>query len=199
MAESWKERVIAYPDSGTPTQITVDESFHYFASIKGYCKAINDEIDSLKHSTKEERNEQIAYISGKLSELGDELKEKKFSAGGNNQAISKLKEKMKIIEPLTGAPGSPEEVLDYVEKVAGYFLGPYKQAVEITKFYGTYIPEITAEIVTTTAEVTKTLDALASATAEIASLPDGSFSDIKISKLKEASNGKFTTIKRFDE
>jgi hypothetical protein len=197
MSSEWKNLVKAYPESGTPTQENVDQSFKFFADIIVYLDSIMVEIESYKNAPPKDRKEKIEALKNKVEkEIQPKVEEKKKKEGSNeNPALKKINERIEVIKSLVKPPTSIDDVIEYCNNLVKYFMGPYESLIKMSIFYGLYTTKMAEKIAETITKITATISLLdgelAKATIEAMKYGDKGVKELEEDKASEEISETF--------
>lgn len=200
-SEWWVNYVTAFPESGTPTQEEVDQSFKFFADILTYCDSIEWEIESFKHASYQERKEKLEKLKSKIEDdVKPKVEEKNKEEAEENPVLKKVEEKIAILKKLIKPPTSIDDVIDYLKSVSEYFLGPYEHLIKIAYFYSTYMTKYGIKYAETIARLISVISLLASELANL-DVEAGKYKNLSIAELEEErlSQEKEMKVVRFKD
>ena len=184
-SEWWVNYVTAFPESGTPTQEEVDQSFKFFADILTYCDSIEWEIESFKHASYQERKEKLEKLKSKIEDdVKPKVEEKNKEEAEENPILKKLNEKKAILEKLINPPTSIDDVIGYLKSIADYFMEPYLNIIKIMAFYYTYMSKYGIKYAETIARLISVISLLASELANL-DVEAGKYKKLSIAELEE--------------
>jgi hypothetical protein len=113
--------VVVPKKPGYPRQQQVDEILNRIDN----CPSCRDIEELVALGTEEAE----AYIRGKFEDLQKEMR------AYFKEIFERLEDQLKPLEPLVKPPKDIQEVIEYCKALVEYFSGPYKQMIEMVKFY----------------------------------------------------------------